>query len=83
MELFLHILDDSKFKMKFLKTIVYYLYCLFITCGLWGVAMHVEARGQLVGDGSLSTMWDLGVELTLLSLVEGTFTCSTISLTPK
>lgn len=24
MELFLHVLDDSKFKMKFLKTIVYY-----------------------------------------------------------
>lgn len=69
--------------MKFLKTIVYYLYCLFITSGVGGVAMHVEARGHLVGDGSLSTMWDLVIKLTLLSLVVGTFTCSAISLTPK
>lgn len=45
--------------------------------------MHVQARGQLVGDGSLSTMQDLVIELRLLSLVAGTFTCSAISLTPK
>lgn len=51
--------------------------------GGWGVAMHVQARGQLLGDGSLSTVQGLVIELPLLSLVAGTFTCSAISLTPK